>query len=103
MHMEDKLWQLFCETGDIRLYLMYREEYSKELMPQTEEEDEEFDDILKMLNIGKIKYTAIIFNFKKLLLKLYHNIAKCLYLLCGIKHFLFNVLLTVIVKLLRKL
>ena len=41
MHMEDKLWQLFCETGDIRLYLMYREEYSEELMPQTEEEDEE--------------------------------------------------------------
>ena len=39
--MEDKLWQLFCETGDIRLYLMYREEVSEELTPETEEEDGE--------------------------------------------------------------
>ena len=36
--MEDKLWQLFCETGDIRLYLMYREEL--ELMPETKEDEE---------------------------------------------------------------
>lgn len=39
--MEDMLWKLFCETGDIRLYLMYREEISEELMPETEEEDAE--------------------------------------------------------------
>ena len=38
--MEDKLWELFCKTGDIRLYLMYREEYAQELMPE-ELEDED--------------------------------------------------------------
>ena len=38
--MEDKLWQLFCETGDIRLYLMYREELAEELMPETKEDEE---------------------------------------------------------------
>ena len=39
--MEDKLWQLFCETGDIRLYLMYREEMSLMTAPETDEEDGE--------------------------------------------------------------
>lgn len=39
--MEDKLWELFCKTGDIRLYLMYREEYSEEILTDTDDEDEE--------------------------------------------------------------
>lgn len=38
--MEDKLWELFCETGDIRLYLMYREEAATELLTEAETESE---------------------------------------------------------------
>lgn len=39
--MEDKLWELFCETGDIRLYLMYREETAMELLTESEAENGE--------------------------------------------------------------
>lgn len=39
--MEDKLWEMFCETGDIRLYLMYREEMDLELMTFAENGGEE--------------------------------------------------------------
>ena len=30
------LWSLFKKTGDVRLYLMYREELSRELIPELE-------------------------------------------------------------------
>ena len=37
----DGLWKLFAETGDIRLYLLYREETAKELAPDTGEKSAE--------------------------------------------------------------
>lgn len=35
------LWSLFKKTGDVRLYLMYREELSRELIPELEEKRRE--------------------------------------------------------------
>lgn len=32
----DGLWKLFAETGDIRLYLLYREETARELAPEAD-------------------------------------------------------------------
>ena len=32
----DGLWKLFAKTGDIRLYLLYREETAKELVPDAD-------------------------------------------------------------------
>lgn len=30
------LWSLFKKTGDVRIYLMYREELARELIPELE-------------------------------------------------------------------
>ena len=37
----DGLWKLFAKTGDIRLYLLYREETAKELVPDADRKKSE--------------------------------------------------------------